>query len=93
MVSSVDLILLPSDSVKRLLLLDMQSGNQFINSAGTSFSLIEVSAINPCAIGINLRSVVFLNVEHVGVVDILFNLPVLQLHLVNIFSHLVHSPS
>ena len=93
LVPPVDFLLLSSNPLKSLLLFQVQPGDHLINSAHASFSLIEVSIINPGITRVNLGSVVFLNVENVCVIDVFLYFSVLKLHFVNIFPDLVHSSS
>ena len=71
----------------------MQPGNHVIHPTCTSLSLGKIGVVDPVVIGSVLAAVVLLNVQHVGVVDVLGYFLVLQLHLVNVFTHLVHSSS
>ena len=71
----------------------MQPGNHVIHPTCTSLSLGKIGIVDPVVIGSVLAAVFLLYVQHVGVVDVLGYFLVLQLHLVNVFTHLVHSSS
>jgi hypothetical protein len=71
----------------------MQPRNHVIHSSRTALPFSIVGVIHPVAAHCVLRPVVFFNVQHICVVDILGNFFVLELHLVNVVSDLVHSSS
>lgn len=91
LVSSLYFLLLSSDFLKSLFLLNMKSCYHIIDSVDISLSLVQITCLD-VRVG-DLGSIIFFHIEHVGVVEVFLYFSVLKFHLMNILPNLWHSPS
>ena len=71
----------------------MQPRYHIVHPSRTSLTFCIVRAIHPVTAHCVLRPVIFFNAHHICVVNVLWNLFVLELHLVNVLSDFIHTPS